>query len=109
MQLYSGFVGIDIDSATSALRPRIGWLVKQKEEDQFRTIDTDCIELRVNKVPEALGKIPHIHHLYLYFTGRIELPDWMDSMQIDWINVIGEITNEEKKELKKRFKNISIN
>ena len=108
MQLYSGFVGIDVDSVTSALRPKIGWLVKQKEEE-FKDVDTDCIELQINKVPEALRNIPHIHHLYLYFTGRIELPDWMDSMQIDWINVIGEITNEEKKELKKRFKNISIN
>lgn len=109
MQLYSGFVGIDVDSVTSALRPKIGWLVKQKEEDLFRTFDTDCIELRVNKVPEALRNIPHINNLRLYFTGRIELPDWMDSMQIDWIDVIGEITNEEKKELRKRFKNISIN
>ena len=110
MELLSGFVGIELDSVTQAMTPKIGWLVRvanEEEESLARLKYQDAwnggIYLNVDEVPEILKKLPHIQSLQITFTDKVVLPDWMDSMAIDRLFIMGEISKEEKKALQKRF------
>ena len=98
---------------TKALRPRIGWMVKEADssEDKFVYLDDlkeHQITLRIDNVPEELKSLKHIKDLWLEFTGKIIIPDWMDNIEIDEFFVEGTISSEEEAKLVRRFPNISI-
>ena len=114
MQLMAGFIGVAEDTATYALTPRIGWLVRvgNAEQDAADKLKEEnergSIELRVKEVPEVLRQLPHIATLTLTFTDRVELPQWMDAIQIDQLYVFGNMTDEEKSQLRRRFPQVKF-
>ena len=61
-----------------------------------------------DNVPEELKSLKHIKDLWLEFTGKIIIPDWMDNIEIDEFFVEGTISSEEEAKLVRRFPNISI-
>ena len=107
MELTAGFVGADVDTLTQALRPKMGWMVSVAESEEqklARLKDSGFgIYLRVDKVPEILKKLQTINQLTLVFTGKVELPEWMDHITINYLSVSGRMTNEEKQTLQRRF------
>ena len=113
MELIAGFIGVEEMKDTKALRPRIGWMVKEADssEDKFVYLDDlkeHQITLRIDNVPEELKSLKHIKDLWLEFTGKIIIPDWMDNIEIDEFFVEGTISSEEEAKLVRRFPNISI-
>lgn len=115
MEMWAGFVGIREDSLTYGLRPHIGWLIRRSDPeeeslDRLRQQEKNNgeIRLRINEVPQALAKLPHIRTLILQFTGPVVLPEWMDHMQIDRLVVQGRIYEEELADIKKRFPEAEI-
>lgn len=109
MDMTAGFLGIEEDPQTYALTPKIGWfirksesedvvLAKLKEQSQF-----DGIQLRILEVPPILKRFKHIRSLYLHFVGKVNLPDWLDMIKIDYLVVTGELTKEEKDGIRQRF------
>ena len=115
MELWSGFIGVEEDKETFALMPKIGWFVRQSDEeeenlDRLRKQDEyKGIYLRVDVVPEILKKLEHINRLEIRFTGDIELPEWLGNMDIDEFIVYGKVSKKEKNRLKELFGNIRIN
>ena len=115
MELWSGFIGVEEDNETFALMPKIGWFVRQSDEeeenlDRLRKQDQyRGINLTVDVVPDILMKLEHIDRLVICFTGDIELPEWLGNVDIDELIVYGNITNTRKKRLKELFANIKIN
>lgn len=115
MELWSGFIGVEEDKETFALMPKIGWFVRQSNEeeenlDRLKKQDKyDGIHLMVDIVPDILMKLEHIHQLVIRFTGDIELPEWLDNIDIVELVVYGNIAKTEKNRLKKLFGNIIIN
>ena len=115
MELWSGFIGVEEDKETFALMPKIGWFVRQSDEeeenlDRLRKQDKyDGIHLMVDVVPDILMKLEHIHRFVIRFTGDIELPEWLGNIDIDELIVYGKVANKEKKRLKELFGNIKIN
>lgn len=116
MELWSGFVGVEEDNGTFALKPKIGWFVRQsdietetitrlKEQDSHRGIRLTDIEV----VPEILKKLQHINSLTLNFKDKINLPEWLKDIEIDNLTVFGEIGRKECRRLRSIYKNISIN
>ena len=112
MQLVAGFIGTEVDTLTHALTPKMGWVVRQMEDSdsivkQLQKIDSETsflgIELRVNKVPEHLSQLPHIKRLTLYFTDKVELPEWFYKLQIDNLTIDGEMTDEQEAAIKEHF------
>jgi hypothetical protein len=90
----------------------MGWVVRQMEGSdsivkQLQKIDSEDsffgIELRVNKVPEHLSQLPHIKRLTLYFTDKVELPEWFYKLQIDNLTIEGEMTDEQEAAIKEHF------
>ena len=110
MELISGFVGIAVDSITGKMTPRIGWLVRIANEEaeslerlKWQDKWNGGIYLNVDEVPEILKKLPRIESLQVTFTGKVVLPEWMDTLTIDRLFVTGEMSEQEKKVLQKRF------
>ncbi|MBQ9362174.1 MAG: DUF4419 domain-containing protein [Bacteroidaceae bacterium] len=117
MELLSGFVGIELDSVTQAMTPKIGWLVRipnEEEESLARLKYQDAwnggIVLTVEEVPEILAKLQHIKSLKIRFTSAVRLPDWMDTLTIDhfYIYIGGQLSKAEKEAIRQRFPNVEI-
>lgn len=118
LQLVAGFIGTDVDSLTHALTPKMGWVVRQMEGSdsiakQFEKMDSEDslfggIELRVNKVPEQLSLLPHIKQLTLYFTDKVELPEWFFNLQIDNLRISGEMSDEQEAAIKAHFPHADV-
>ena len=118
MELVAGYIGTEVDTKTHALTPKMGWIVRQTEDDEkileklkemAEKDSFDGIDLRVNRVPEHLAKLKHIKRLTLTFTDKVVLPEWMDKIKIDEFRVNGKLSDDEVEALFKRFPKIIIN
>ncbi|MBO4564471.1 MAG: DUF4419 domain-containing protein [Bacteroidaceae bacterium] len=114
MEMIAGFVGVEEDSQTYALTPKIGWVVRRgnEEEDAIARIIGMTNEshyiLPAEEVMPILQKIKHAKYLQLSFEGKVELPDWMDDMQIDHFTIYNDISTKEEEALKKRFPQLEV-
>ena len=114
MELWAGFVGVEEDKNSYALTPKIGWFARKAEPDKESLArlkeqdDEFGINLRIKEVPSLLAGQTHIRSLTLNFIGKIDIPDWMDEIEIEHFTVSGVVTPEEMKDLQRRFKNITI-
>ena len=114
MELWAGFIGAQVDTLSNTLTPKMGWLVRLTESDEetlnkLKKEDNDWgIELRIQEVPEILSRLKHINSLNLVFTGKVNLPAWMDDMAIDNFQIEGDMKEKEKATIIQRFPNIKI-
>lgn len=115
MELWAGFVGAIEDTVKNTIIPKIGWLVRKAESDQdvFNKLsaanEKGMIDLRVQQVPLALSWIKHIKNLKLDFTTEdVELPEWLDNITIDDFSISGNISEEKKEAIKKRFPQVKF-
>ena len=114
MELWAGFVGAIEDTLTNTIIPKIGWLVRRAESDTdvynrlSAANEKGVIDLRVQQVPKALSWLEHIKKLCLQFTDKVDLPEWMDKIIIDKLVIVGEIQEEEKEAIRKRFPNVEF-
>ncbi|MBR2064492.1 MAG: DUF4419 domain-containing protein [Bacteroidales bacterium] len=109
MKMTAGMIGVSEDRDTYALTPKFGWFIsrddsennmlkKLKEESEYGDI-----HLKVEKVPEILKDLSYIHSLWLDFTDKVYLPEWMDDIKIDNLTITGLVTRNDKADIMKRF------
>lgn len=114
MELWAGFIGVEEDTITNTLTPKIGWLVRQVESDnevlnEMKKQDGyHGIELRVKEVPEVLSRMEHIKRLTLVFTDEVVLPDWFYRLSIDNLRIYGKMSDELKARIRKSFPNAKL-
>ena len=118
MQLWAGFVGIEEDAKTRALTPKIGWLARiaDEESDEVARLkeQNKYAQLYYNigkdqEVPHVLSKMDHIRSLRLDFgKNPVVIPEWMDNILIDKLNIMGQLTDEEEAQLRQRFPQAEI-
>ena len=118
LQLSAGFIGTEIDTQTHALKPKMGWVVRQMKDSEsivkrLEKLDSENsfsgIDLRVNKVPEHLSQLSHIKRLTLCFTNRVTIPEWFYNLQIDHLTIEGEISDELEGEIWEHFPKAILN
>lgn len=110
MEIMSGFVGIDVNENTYTMRPHIGWMVSEKNNKGIaEKIQNSMGNIRVDRIPEELKEIEHLEDLTLEFTNEIVIPEWMDTVKIDYLTLKGNITPELVENLKKRFYDREVN
>ena len=110
MEIMSGFVGIDVNENTYTMRPHIGWMVSEKNNKGIaEKIQNSMGIIRVDRIPEELKDIEHLEDLTLEFTNEIVIPEWMDTVKIDYLTLKGNITPELGENLKKRFYDREVN
>jgi len=108
MELWAGILGVT-EGIDYALKPQIGWFVRkanQKAESLSRLRMQQKhrgIVLHIDTVPEILKELESIKKLELYFTHHVAIPDWMDAIDIENLEIHGEVSEEEIKSLKRRF------
>lgn len=110
MELWSGFVGVEEDSVTLALAPKIGWLVRVADTDSetLKGMERNGFSLRVKEVPPILSQLDRIESLELYFTGKVSLPVWMDRIKISRFIIHGRMSEDEKAQIKARFPGVIL-
>ncbi|MCR5362372.1 MAG: DUF4419 domain-containing protein [Bacteroidales bacterium] len=116
MEVWSGFVGADVDAETHMVRPKIGWLVMRAETEEevvarFREMSDrkHFLCLTVHDVPEALAKLDSICNLDLDFLDDVVIPDWFYDLKIRSLTIFGDITDELRDKIWKRFPQARIN
>lgn len=110
MEIMSGFVGIDVNENTYTMRPHIGWMASEKNNKGIaEKIQNSMGIIRVDRIPEELKEIEHLEDLTLEFTNEIVIPEWMDTVKIDYLTLKGNITPELGENLKKRFYDREVN
>ena len=106
MEMLCGFVGIEVDSTTNAMRPKLGWMVCEKKAELELEVFTDKYEpVQVSEIPELLQNIEYEPYICLILTNKeIKFPDWFGNLKIDRINLTFlEKNSEVKEKLEKIF------
>ena len=120
MELWAGFVGVEVDSVTQAFTPKIGWLARVsdpeaeevarlEEETKFQVLYYSMSKDQPTP-PEILSKMSHIRSLDLDYGDEVpvNVPEWMDSLSIERLEIYGSLTEEEEARLRQRFPNADI-
>ena len=109
IELFAGFVGVDVDDETGMLSPKIGWIARKADVDGetlARIIQHQHgMPLTVDEVPTALKRAKQLDRLYLYFPDdkEVVIPEWMDSIEIKNFKIEGKMSEEMEAQLKQRF------
>ena len=111
MKMTAGMIGVSEDRETYALTPKFGWFISRddSENNMLKKLKEEAgygdIHLKVEKVPEILKDLSYIHSLWLDFTDKVYLPEWMDDIKIDNLTITGLVTRKDKADIMKRFPN----
>jgi len=109
LELWAGFVGLQQNPGTFALKPEIGWMIKKKEvgkeeKDKKALIENfkshsntanvfEGIMIRVKTVPDELLGLESIKSLWINFSDEIIIPDEMGKIRIDNFRMTGKISD----------------
>lgn len=113
LEFWAGFIGLGQDSATYALTPQIGWMVRKKNtanEIQHLIQDKEegHVALLATEVPPGLLQLNTISILEIEFTDRILIPDELAKVKIGTMYLKGKIDKQETERLKTLFPNTYI-
>ena len=119
VQLWAGFVGVQVDAKTGALTPKIGWFARTADDEQAQLKALQRMERygqlsytflhETDTLPGILAKMESIRKLELRFNGYpVNIPAWMDKMNIGELKIVGEFSDEEEAQLRQRFPKIDI-
>lgn len=114
LEIWAGFVGLEQNEESFALRPQIGWMVRKKDVAQSgikskleatagRTGAGSGIHLRVKEFPAILLELKEIKRLELDFVGDIHIPDEFAKVKVEKMILHGRITEEGAERIKRLF------
>ena len=119
LELWSGFIGLDQDEKTFALKPRMGWMVRKKDNllsqtmvDKFTEAATEPFEgiyIRVDTIPIELFSVPKIDKLTIVFINEINIPGELANIEIKNLDLYGKISASGIERIKKLFPKTQLN
>ena len=87
MEFWAGFVGVEEDATTYALRPKIGWMVMEAEpsdEETQKLARMDWPQIKdVDTIPDVARRIGAVDQLNITFKDSIHVPDWIDDVKAE--------------------------
>jgi hypothetical protein len=102
LELWAGFFGLDQNTETFALTPKIGWMIKRADPENSelaRKLESGgflpSIRLRVMEFPAELFYLHSIDALTIDFINEITIPDAFAGVTINYLNLSGNIEREE--------------
>ena len=120
VQLWAGFVGVQIDEKTGAFTPKIGWFARLGNEEQeqlsrlyqldrFRDGLSYSYRKETDTLPGILAKMTSISKLkLLFYRFPVKIPAWVDNMKIGKLEIEGMLSEAEEAQLRQRFPKASI-
>jgi len=120
LELWAGFFGLEQNRDNFALTPKIGWMIRRKdnaalEASQVQHFETQLnktggsISIRVNEIPEALFKLDTIGLLDITFTGTIIIPEQLTAVKIGSLTLRGTADYAAKERIRKMFPDSEVN
>ena len=119
LEFWAGFIGLEQNSKTFALRPQIGWMVRKKDvnkEGLKSKLSADAqkdgwgsgINIRVKEFPAVLLELKEIKRLDIQFIDTIDIPDEISKIKIGSLNLHGKITKEGIERIKRLLPDTDI-
>ncbi len=120
VQLWAGFVGVQVDEKTGALTPKIGWFARIGDDEQEKLSLLYQLERHgglsysylheTDTLPGILAKMSSISKLTLRFNSfPVIIPAWVDNMKIGKLEINGRLSEAEEAQLRQRFPEAEIN
>jgi len=114
LELWAGFIGLEQNSNDFTLTPKIGWMIRKKDIDnfglkhQFEKQSTEDfmgsgISIRVQEIPTAIFELKEIKNLEISFTDSILIPDKLKEIKIEKLKLSGKIDKSEIERISKMF------
>ena len=103
MEMLCGLVGIEVDSITNAMRPKLGWMVCEKNKQlEIESLTENPVIL--TEIPDILQNIEYEPSICLVLKNNdIKLPEWFGNLKVDRIRLQTKKNDKFKKELGKMF------
>ena len=112
LELWAGFFGVEQNKENFALTPKIGWLIRKKEEfnnqlaREFEEWDKEFpMSIRVKEFPMELLLLKEMEYIHIDFIGEINIPDEFANVKIENISLSGKIDKAGIERIKKMFPN----
>lgn len=114
LELWAGFIGLEQNSSDFTLMPKIGWMIRKKDTDNFglkhqfeKQANEDFmgsgISIRVQEIPSAIFELKEIKNLEISFTDSILIPDKLKEIKIEKLKLSGKIDKSEIERISKMF------
>lgn len=114
LELWAGFIGLEQNSNDFTLTPKIGWMIRKKDTDNFglkhqfeKQANEDFmgsgISIRVQEIPSAIFELKEIKNLEISFTDSILIPDKLKEIKIEKLKLSGKIDKSEIERISKMF------
>ena len=103
MEMLCGLVGIEIDTITNAMRPKLGWMVCEKNKQlEIESLTENPVIL--TEIPDILQNIEYEPSICLVLKNNdIKLPEWFGNLKVDRIRLQTKKNDKFKKGLEKMF------
>lgn len=103
MEMLCGLVGIEVDSITNAMRPKLGWMVCEKNKQlEIESLTENPVIL--TEIPDILQNIEYEPSICIVLKNNdIKLPEWFGNLKVDRIRLQTKKNDKFKKELEKMF------
>lgn len=103
MEMLCGFVGIEVDSTTNAMRPKLGWMVCEKDK-QLEIESLTKYPVILTEIPDVLQNIEYEPSICMVLKHKnIKLPEWFGNLKVDRIRLQMKKNDMIKEELEKMF------
>ena len=103
MEILCGLVGIEIDTITNAMRPKLGWMVCEKNKQlEIESLTENPVIL--TEIPDILQYIEYEPSICMVLKNNdIKLPEWFGNLKVDRIRLQTKKNDKFKKGLEKMF------
>lgn len=103
MEMLCGFVGIEVDSTTNAMRPKLGWMVCEKNKQlEIESLTENPVIL--TEIPDILQNIEYEPSICMVLKNKnIKLPECFGNLKVDRIRLQMKKNDMIKEELEKMF------
>ena len=114
LELWAGFIGLEQNSADFTLTPKIGWMIRKKDSNNWglkhqfeKQANADFmgsgISIRVKEIPTAIFELKEIKNLEISFVDSIIIPDKLKEIKIEKLTLSGRIEKSEIERISKMF------
>ena len=116
LELWAGFIGLEQNTKTYALTPKIGWMIRKKDVEQVglrQKYENDLktkgsIAIRVKEIPEVIFGFAEIEKLEIQFIDEVIIPDRLANIKIQKLSIEGKIDKSERNRIQQLFPNTEI-
>lgn len=114
LELWAGFIGLEQNSGDFTLTPKIGWMIREKDIDNFglkhqfeKRANEDFmgagISIRVQEIPSAIYELKKIRNLEVSFIDSVLISDRLKEIKIEKLKLSGRIDKAEIERISKMF------